>query len=232
MRNCVIPLRLGRRGRYEHPHSSTVDEATEQSLGVRAAPPPAPSSAQPRRHAGRGFSSALRGGRVAGLDGLRTVAVVLVIVYHVEPDLVPGGSVGVDVFFTLSGFVITRLLVAEYARTGRIGLGAFYRRRWRRLGPAMLAMCAVTALLSVALPLPLFDGAWVAAALAATSVINLVRAGSPGRTRTSPPHLPTPGPWGWRSSSIWPGRSCCSYCYDTRRRGQCWAGSRRCACCR
>lgn len=117
---------------------------------------------------------------MAGLDGLRTVAVVLVIVYHVEPDLVPGGSVGVDVFFTLSGFVITRLLVAEYARTGRIGLAAFYRRRWRRLGPAMLAMCAVTALLSVALPLPLFDGAWVAAALAAVSVVNLVRAGEAG----------------------------------------------------
>ncbi|MEU5318477.1 acyltransferase [Streptomyces sp. NPDC021056] len=117
---------------------------------------------------------------MAGLDGLRTVAVVLVIVYHVEPELVPGGSVGVDVFFTLSGFVITRLLVAEYARSGRIALGAFYRRRWRRLGPAMLAMCAVTALLSVALPLPLFDGAWVAAALAAVSVVNLVRAGEPG----------------------------------------------------
>lgn len=117
---------------------------------------------------------------MAGLDGLRTVAVVLVIVYHVDPDLVPGGSVGVDVFFTLSGFVITRLLVAEYARTGRVALGAFYRRRWRRLGPAMLVMCAVTTVLSVAFPLPLFDGAWVTAALAAASVVNLVRAGEPG----------------------------------------------------
>ncbi|WP_308406569.1 acyltransferase [Streptomyces sp. AC555_RSS877] len=117
---------------------------------------------------------------MAGLDGLRTVAVVLVIVYHVEPDLVPGGSVGVDVFFTLSGFVITRLLVAEYARTGRIGLWSFYRRRWLRLVPAMLVMCAVVALLSMALPLPLLDGAWTAAALAAGSVVNLVRAGEPG----------------------------------------------------
>src|SRR4051812_43040807 len=108
---------------------SAVDEATEQSPDVRAAP--------------RG------GGRVAGLDGLRTAAVVLVIVYHVEPDLVPGGSVGVDVFFTISGFVITRLLVREYARTGGIGLWSFYRRRWQRLMPALLVMCAVTALLSV-----------------------------------------------------------------------------------
>ncbi|PAZ16464.1 acyltransferase [Streptomyces sp. SA15] len=163
------------------PHRSTVDEATEQqSLGVRAALPLVPSQAERLRGGGRGFSSALRGGRVAGLDGLRTVAVVLVIVYHVEPDLVPGGSVAVDVFFTLSGFVITRLLVAEYARTGRIGLWSFYRRRWLRLVPAMLVMCAVTALLSVALPLPLFDGAWLAAALAAASVVNLVRAGESG----------------------------------------------------
>ncbi|MXM62578.1 acyltransferase family protein [Streptomyces sp. HUCO-GS316] len=163
------------------PHQSTVDEAAEQSLDVRAVQPLVPSPAERPRGNGRGFSSALRGGgRVAGLDGLRTVAVVLVIVYHVEPELVPGGSVAVDVFFTISGFVITRLLVAEYARTGRIGLWSFYRRRWLRLVPAMLAMCAVTALLSVALPLPLFDGAWVAAALAAASVVNLVRAGEPG----------------------------------------------------
>ncbi|MGC4971640.1 acyltransferase family protein [Streptomyces sp. DT199] len=117
---------------------------------------------------------------MAGLDGLRAVAVALVIVYHVEPDRMPGGSVAVDVFFTLSGFVITRLLVAEYARTGGIGLWSFYRRRWLRLVPAMLLMCAVTALLAVALPLPLFDGAWVAAALAAASVVNLVRAGESG----------------------------------------------------
>ncbi|MEU9155781.1 acyltransferase [Streptomyces sp. NPDC048417] len=160
---------------------STVDEAPEQRPDVRAAPPLVPASGERRRGGGRGFSSALRGGgRVAGLDGLRTVAVVLVIVYHVEPDLVPGGSVGVDVFFTISGFVITRLLVGEYARTGRIGLWAFYRRRWLRLMPALLVMCAVTTLLSVAFTLPLFRGAWVAAALAAGSVVNLVRAGDAG----------------------------------------------------
>lgn len=161
---------------------STADEATEQSPDVRAAAPPlVPAAAERGRGGGRGFSSALRGGgRVAGLDGLRTVAVVLVIVYHVEPDLVPGGSVGVDVFFTISGFVITRLLVGEYARTGGIGLWPFYRRRWVRLMPALLVMCAVTALLSVTFALPLFRGAWAAAALAAGSVVNLVRAGNDG----------------------------------------------------
>ncbi|MDW4910308.1 acyltransferase [Streptomyces sp. ADMS] len=163
---------------------STVDAADAADAATeRSARSPRGPVAEPRRRSGggRGFPSALRGGgRVAGLDGLRTVAVVLVIVYHVKPDLVPGGSVGVDVFFTLSGFVITRLLIAEYARTGGIRLRSFYKRRWLRLGPALLTMCAVTALLSLALPLPLFDGAWTAAALAAVSVVNLVRAGESG----------------------------------------------------
>lgn len=156
----------------------TADSAMERSprpLLERVAPP------RRRSGGGRGFPSASRGGgRVAGLDGLRTVAVVLVIVYHVKPGPLPGGSVAVDVFFTLSGFVITRLLIAEYARTGGIDLRRFYRRRWLRLGPALLTMCAVTALLSLAFPLPLFDGAWTAAALAAMSVVNLVRAGEAG----------------------------------------------------
>ncbi|WP_155058299.1 acyltransferase family protein [Streptomyces blattellae] len=162
------------------PPPDAAYEDTDQSPGGPAAPPLVPSSARRRRGGGRGFSSALRGGRVAGLDGLRTVAVMVVIVYHLEPEVVPGGSVAVDVFFTISGFVITRLLAAEYARTGGIGLRSFYRRRWLRLGPALLVMCAVTAVLSVAFVLPLFDGAWVAAALAAASVVNLVRAGEPG----------------------------------------------------
>jgi peptidoglycan/LPS O-acetylase OafA/YrhL len=169
---------------------STVDAAAAADASTEQSPqsPQNPQSphgrtAEPQRRSGngRGFPSALRGGgRVAGLDGLRTVAVVLVIVYHVEPGPLPGGSIAVDVFFTLSGFVITRLLIAEYARTGGIGLRRFYRRRWLRLGPALLTMCAVTALLSLALPLPLFDGAWTAAVLAAVSVVNLVRAGESG----------------------------------------------------
>ncbi len=115
---------------------SAADDVTEQSPDVRAAPPLVPVSGARGRGGGRGFSSVLRGGgRVAGLDGLRTVAVVLVIVYHVQPELIPGGSVGVDVFFTISGFVITRVLVGEYARTGGIGLWSFYKRRWQRLMP-------------------------------------------------------------------------------------------------
>ncbi|MFI6020841.1 acyltransferase family protein [Streptomyces sp. NPDC051287] len=159
-------------------HRSTADGTARLGSGARGAPPDGTAAADRGAGGGRGFAPALGGGgRVTGLDGLRTVAVLLVIVYHVRPDLVPGGSVGVDVFFTISGFVITRLLVAEYARTGGIGLWPFYRRRWLRLMPALLVMCAVTALLSLVLPLPLFHGTWVAALLAAGSVVNLVRAG-------------------------------------------------------
>ncbi len=131
--------------------------------------------------AGRGFPSAVaRSGRVDGLDGLRTFAVALVIVYHVSPDLVPGGSVAVDLFFTISGFVITRLLLAEYARTGDVALFSFYRRRWYRLVPALLAVCAVCAVLSVTTPLWGFDGGWRSAVLSALFLTNLVRAGEPG----------------------------------------------------
>jgi peptidoglycan/LPS O-acetylase OafA/YrhL len=117
---------------------------------------------------------------VDALDGLRTLAVALVLVYHVEPDLLPGGSVAVDLFFTISGFVITRLLLAEYVRTGRIALFPFFRRRWLRLVPALLAVCAVCAVLDATTSLWAFDGALRAAGLAAVFAVNLVRASEPG----------------------------------------------------
>ncbi|MDN3023969.1 acyltransferase [Streptomyces sp. S.PB5] len=141
--------------------------------GGRAGGPDAP--------AGRGFpSAAVRSRRVGGLDGLRTLAVGLVVFYHLGEERLPGGSVGVDVFFTLSGFVITRLLIAEYARTGTLDLAGFYRRRWRRLVPALVAVCAVTAVLDLTTSLWGFDGALEAAGLALVSVVNLVRAAQPG----------------------------------------------------
>ncbi|MFJ3667161.1 acyltransferase family protein [Streptomyces sp. NPDC090106] len=115
-----------------------------------------------------------------GLDGLRTLAVALVLVYHVDHTLVPGGSVAVDVFFTISGFVITRLLLAEYARTGTIALMPFYRRRWLRLVPALLALCAVCLVLAAATSLWAFEGSWPAAGLAAAFATNLVRAMASG----------------------------------------------------
>ncbi|MGY4396601.1 peptidoglycan/LPS O-acetylase OafA/YrhL [Sphingomonas sp. UYAg733] len=78
------------------------------------------------------------------IDGLRTIAVGSVVAYHAFPALVPGGFVGVDIFFVISGFLITGILVREHERTGRINLAEFYARRVRRLLPALLAVIATT----------------------------------------------------------------------------------------
>ena len=81
----------------------------------------------------------------ADIEGLRAVAVVLVVAFHAGVGLVPGGFVGVDVFFVLSGFLITGLLIEEIARTGTISLGDFYARRVRRLLPLATLVLAATA---------------------------------------------------------------------------------------
>jgi len=73
-----------------------------------------------------------------GIDGLRALAVILVVLYHVLPDAFPGGGLGVDSFFVISGFLITGLLVDERTLSGRIRLGAFWGRRVRRLVPALV----------------------------------------------------------------------------------------------
>jgi peptidoglycan/LPS O-acetylase OafA/YrhL len=78
-----------------------------------------------------------------GLDGMRALAVLLVAGVHTHPRLIPGGSIGVDVFFVLSGFLITSLLVEELDHRGRIHFGHFYIRRLLRLLPALLALIAI-----------------------------------------------------------------------------------------
>ncbi len=86
---------------------------------------------------------------VAALDGLRGVAVAAVVGYHLRPEWVPGGFLGVDLFFVLSGYLITSLLLEEHTRTGRVDLLAFAGRRVRRLLPAVLAVVvAVTVYIS------------------------------------------------------------------------------------
>jgi peptidoglycan/LPS O-acetylase OafA/YrhL len=84
--------------------------------------------------------------RNLSLDGLRGVAVIAVVAYHLAPGRVPGGFLGVDMFFVLSGYLITASLTAELDTTGRTGLARFWRRRARRILPALLAvLVAVTA---------------------------------------------------------------------------------------
>lgn len=80
-------------------------------------------------------------GRIDALDGLRAVAIAMVIGYHIDKSVVPAGHWGVPLFFVLSGFVITGSICAEVDRTGRLDLGSFYRKRLLRLYPAVLAVC-------------------------------------------------------------------------------------------
>ncbi len=88
------------------------------------------------------------------IQGIRALAVLLVVIYHAGGPM-PGGFVGVDVFFVVSGFVIGGSLFAEADRTGQISLGNFYRRRIRRLLPALSATVAITLLLAMVLTSPL-----------------------------------------------------------------------------
>ena len=78
-----------------------------------------------------------------GLDGLRALAVAGVVLYHAGVSWMPGGFLGVDVFFVLSGYLITSLLLAERRRKGRVGFKAFWMRRARRLLPAVLLVVFV-----------------------------------------------------------------------------------------
>ncbi|MFJ4846809.1 acyltransferase family protein [Streptomyces sp. NPDC088733] len=83
--------------------------------------------------------------RAQGLDGLRALAVTAVVVYHVHAPWLPGGFLGVDLFFVLSGYLITSLLAADHWRGGRLRLVAFWRRRALRLLPVLWLVLAVTA---------------------------------------------------------------------------------------
>jgi peptidoglycan/LPS O-acetylase OafA/YrhL len=83
---------------------------------------------------------------MAGLDGLRAVAVLAVVLYHLNVGWASGGLLGVGVFFVLSGYLITDLLLAERERDGAIALGRFWLRRARRLLPALWVMLVVVTL--------------------------------------------------------------------------------------
>jgi peptidoglycan/LPS O-acetylase OafA/YrhL len=81
--------------------------------------------------------------RWRALDGLRAVAILMVFVGHVRGTPLPGGFVGVEVFFVLSGFLITGLLLREHERHGSVSLRAFFARRVLRLYPALVLLCVV-----------------------------------------------------------------------------------------
>lgn len=84
-----------------------------------------------------------RAKHIPGLDALRALAITAVLIYHLRPATLTGGFIGVDVFFVVSGFLITTLLIREVAKTGRINLPKFWLRRARRLLPALF-LCVIT----------------------------------------------------------------------------------------
>lgn len=88
------------------------------------------------------------------IQGLRAIAVISVLIFHVWPSALPGGYIGVDVFFVISGFLITRHLVNEQLKFGTINLKRFYERRIRRLLPTAMLVLLLT-LLGAALLLPI-----------------------------------------------------------------------------
>lgn len=87
------------------------------------------------------------------IQGLRAIAVLAVLVFHIWPELLPGGYVGVDVFFVISGYLITGILFRDYAATGRIHVRDFYARRIRRLLPAATVVLIAVAFLTPLLPM-------------------------------------------------------------------------------
>ena len=85
-------------------------------------------------------------GYLPGLDGVRALAVIGVLLYHADLSWIPGGFLGVDVFFVLSGFLITSLILEEFDRSGRVDFRKFYLGRARRLLPALILVLVVVSL--------------------------------------------------------------------------------------
>lgn len=110
------------------------------------------------RVAGRVVGAAAGDGmpHVRGLDGVRGLPLIVMMAYHLEWSFVPGGVFSVSLFFTLSGYLITQLIVREFASNGRVDLVAFWARRLRRLMPASLLV--ITGIAALSIVTSIFDG--------------------------------------------------------------------------
>ena len=87
------------------------------------------------------FAGIIPAGYRPDIDGLRAVSILAVVWYHAFPDLVPGGFVGVDIFFVISGYLITTIIVGELS-TNSFSILTFYQRRIRRIFPALIVVLA------------------------------------------------------------------------------------------
>ncbi len=107
-----------------------------------------------------------------GLDGIRAIAVIGVVLYHVGAPWLPGGLMGVGVFFTLSGYLITSILISRWERYGSLRLGRFWLARARRLLPALFLMLAAVLLAAAWIARDQLDALWREALSAALYVAN------------------------------------------------------------
>ena len=139
-----------------------------------------PATTRARRPGENGTAAA---GYLPALDGLRAAAVLLVVASHAGLERAVPGGLGVTVFFAVSGFLITRQLVAQHRRDGRVGLGGFYRRRLLRLVPAWLAYVVLAGGAFVLAGGWIGPGGWAAALGQGGNYYQLVsgyRSGLPG----------------------------------------------------
>lgn len=154
----------GRATAQPHPHAAApaAGAAMGRPHSTGARPAEGTRTNRPARNAARGHhpqggmpqaaAATTRDGRprsryIPALDGIRTFAVIAVVLYHLNLTWAQGGLLGVTVFFVLSGYLITRLLLEEFRGTGRIDLKSFWIRRVRRLLPAIVTVIVVTCVL-------------------------------------------------------------------------------------
>ena len=145
---CVEVCNSPSRNSYERPIRAQASGAKENQTH-RGAEISQYRGGTPAQAGGYG-TDAQNAGRIAELDGLRAIAVLAVIAYHLAPGIVPGGFLGVDLFFVLSGYLITSLLLHEERRSGSVSLGAFYTRRALRILPPLALAIALALALGVA----------------------------------------------------------------------------------
>ncbi len=127
-----------------HERSSANRRATEPRRATGSHRTPANKGTHTNSAAAEQAPTRPKSRYIPALDGLRTLAVVAVVLYHLNLTWAQGGLLGVTVFFVLSGYLITRLLINEVSKTGRIDLKSFWIRRIRRLFPAVVTVVVVT----------------------------------------------------------------------------------------
>ena len=139
--------------------------------------------------------------RVAALDGIRAPAILAVMAFHFQTDVFRSGALGVDMFFVLSGFLITGLLLGEHSRRGSVSLRLFYARRALRLWPALTVLVVATVVRGLVTGKHML---WAQAVGALTWTTNLF-----GTFDSTPTLSGLPGRLGSRSSSTCCGLPCC-----------------------